>query len=171
LLAVRARSDVVENGVFVGVLGLCLLQLLHQVGCVGVAFLVGRVEARRDDLLHHVEAYCCCQYSYWMCVSQALHQYVTIGLNFSSCAARFANGASCRLLSFAGTVSPMVAMRAAVMCAGRGGGGVVGVWELQADGAEDAVIWAGTPATPHRAMAASAAEAKEGDSLQLHRPQ
>jgi hypothetical protein len=63
LLAVCACSDVVENGVFVGVLGLRLLQLLHQVGRVGVAFLVRRVEACSDDFLHHVEAHCHCQYS------------------------------------------------------------------------------------------------------------
>jgi hypothetical protein len=57
LLAVCARSDVVENGILVGVLGLCLLQLLHQVSRVGVALLVGRVEACSNDLLHHVKAH------------------------------------------------------------------------------------------------------------------
>jgi hypothetical protein len=58
LLAVRARRDIVENGVFGGVLGLCLLQLLHQVSRVSIAFLVSRVQASGNDLLHHVEAYC-----------------------------------------------------------------------------------------------------------------
>jgi len=60
LLAVGARGYIVEDGVFAGVLGLCLLQLLHEVGRVGGAFCVGGVEASGNDLLDHVEAYCGC---------------------------------------------------------------------------------------------------------------
>jgi hypothetical protein len=57
LLAVRACDGVVDQGILAGVLGLCLLELLHQVGSVGGAFLVGRVQATGDDLLDHVEAH------------------------------------------------------------------------------------------------------------------
>jgi hypothetical protein len=61
LFAVGARSQVVQQGVFARHVCLGLLQLLHQVGGIGGAFCVGRVQSSTDDLLHDVEAY------WWYC--------------------------------------------------------------------------------------------------------
>lgn len=58
LLAVGACDGVVDQGILAGVLGLCLLEPLHEIGRVGGAFLVGRVQPARDDFLDHVEAHC-----------------------------------------------------------------------------------------------------------------
>jgi len=58
LLAVCAGHSVVEQGVLTRMIGLGLLQLLHEVGRVGGAFWVGSVEATGDDSLDNIEAYC-----------------------------------------------------------------------------------------------------------------
>lgn len=61
LFTVGARSQVVQQGIFARHFCLGLLQLLHQVGGIGGAFCVGRVQSGTDDLLHYVESY------WWYC--------------------------------------------------------------------------------------------------------
>ena len=57
VLAVRARSSVVEQSVLGGMGGLCLLELLHQLGGVGGACGVGGVQASSEDALDNVETH------------------------------------------------------------------------------------------------------------------
>ena len=61
LFTVGARSQVVQQGVLARHVCLGLLQLLHQVGRVGGAFCVGRVQSGADDLLNDMEAH------WWYC--------------------------------------------------------------------------------------------------------
>jgi hypothetical protein len=94
------------------------------------------MKSRGNDLLDHVESHCSVSsvlLSSEECHLRYLRQYVTMGLNFSSCPARFAKGASCRPLSFTGIVSPMFCGVAVEwMCATeqqRGGRCHAGSWD------------------------------------------
>ena len=58
LFAVCGGGHLVQQRVLVWVVGLGLLKLLHQIGGIGGAFCVGRVEVRADDFLDDVEAHC-----------------------------------------------------------------------------------------------------------------
>lgn len=58
LFAVCARDRVVQQSILAWVFGLCLLQLLHEIGRVGGTFLVSRVQSTSDNPLDYVESYC-----------------------------------------------------------------------------------------------------------------
>lgn len=56
LFAVGACDGVIDQGLLARVLGFCLLEFLHEIGRVGSAFRIGRVQAAGDDFLNHIES-------------------------------------------------------------------------------------------------------------------
>lgn len=110
LFHVCLGNNVIHNGIYRWTLVLGRLQLVHESHGKVATLIVKCVQVLAQDLLDYLIVAYAPQLVLPSHVECDLHQYETIGRNFSNWAARFAKGVILGILSFAGNAAAMVDM-------------------------------------------------------------